>query len=173
LRAKSQSLDVTKELKSLASTVGDFISYWGFRSIHGQLWTLIWLSQDAMTGAQLGRALGVSKALVSSALAELEGYGLVRATASEDARAKCYDANEDVYSVIKGVLRDREMRLMSRAEGEVTYLKRRLLTDSALHAKVAPKRLQTLAEMVNAGNSALALLTSSAGLEVMFSDKEP
>jgi len=155
----------TSSLKSLAASVGDFIAYWGFRGIHGQLWALVWLAREPQTGAQLCRALEVSKALVSPALAELEEYDLVRQVESTDGRAKRYVANPDVYGVIKNVLRNREMSLLSRAEGEVTYVLRRMATDAVLADAVVPERLLALQSMIAAGNGALALLTAIDGLE--------
>lgn len=160
--------DLSTGIKSLAASVGDFIAYWGFRGIHGQLWTAIWLSKAPLSGAELARALDVSKALVSPALAELEGYDLVRQVASDDARAKRYVANPDVYEVIKEVLRKREMRLLAQSEAEMIYLRRRLDTDSELSGLVSGERLEALQIMVTAGNTALMLLTAGNGFEALL-----
>lgn len=124
-----------------------------------------WLARDPQSGAQLCRALDVSKALVSPALAELEEYDLIRQVESVDGRARRYVANPDVYRVIRAVLRKREMSLLSRAEGEVTYLTRRLATEAVLADAVASERLQALRSMIAVGNGAIALLTAIAGLE--------
>lgn len=159
-------------LKSLAEAVGEFIAYWGFRGIHGQIWIIVWLSREAQTGAQIGRALGVSKALVSTALSELEAYDLIRQVDSVDGRAKCYVANPDVYEVIKTVLRQREMKILSRAEAEATYIRRLVATDSSLAKAIMPDRLEAIESMISAGNGALALLTASSGLEDVFLNGE-
>lgn len=53
------------ELEDLANEVGDFICYWGFKKIHGRLWTHIYLARVPLDAGQLMQRLKVSKALIS------------------------------------------------------------------------------------------------------------
>jgi len=62
----------------VCEATGEFIAWWGFKSIHGRIWALLALSRDPVSQAELSRTLGVSRALVSGAIAELLEYGLVR-----------------------------------------------------------------------------------------------
>ena len=103
-----------KHLAALSGAVGDFIRYWGFRRIHGEIWTQIYLSKDPLSGVELTQRLGVSKALVSPALKELEDYKLILVR-KEDNKTKRYFANPDVFDVIKDILQKREMQLIEKA----------------------------------------------------------
>ncbi len=146
------------QLKSMASSVGDFIRYWGFRRIHGQLWTQIYLSQNALSGAELVKALGVSKALVSPALGELINYRLIECT-EVDGRTKKYAANPKVFEVIQKILKDRERSLIAKAKENFELLSSLTRENDPL---INNERLRALGEMISAGSFALDLVISSA-----------
>lgn len=52
VRQKLNDREIEK-LRSLSDSVGDFIRHWGFRRIHGQIWTQVFLSKDSLSGAEL------------------------------------------------------------------------------------------------------------------------
>ncbi len=97
----------------VCDAVGTFIAYWGFKAIHGRIWTLLALKGRPLSQAALARTLGVSRALVSSAIAELSGYGLVRPVGGH--RNAPYEAVMDVWPVIADVLRTREWMMIESA----------------------------------------------------------
>lgn len=99
--------DVIK-LQNLASGVGQFIRYWGFRNIHGEIWSIVFLHQNPLSGIEIGQILNVSKALVSPALKELVEEGLIKQIQSENSKTKRYVAEEDVVKIIQSVLKRRE-----------------------------------------------------------------
>jgi DNA-binding transcriptional regulator GbsR (MarR family) len=145
-----------RELKRLASVVGDFIRYWGFRRIHGQVWTQVYLSTAPLSGAELTRILGVSKALVSPALKELEFFDLIRRAAGGDEKTKRYEANPDVFSVIQKVLREREQKLLVRAAQGVEAAQKACAGSPAVNSE----RLEQLSEMVASANIAIEWVAS-------------
>ncbi len=102
-------------LRKLSGAIGDFIRYWGFRRIHGQIWTQVFLAKHPLSGSELSRLLKVSKALVSPALSELVAHGLIRQIGG-DKKTKTYVAEPDVLKVIQNILRSREFLLVKRAE---------------------------------------------------------
>ena len=104
---------LTTRVVAVCDAVGDFIESWGFRSIHGRVWTLLALSSRPLAQAEIAERLGVSRSLVSMAMTELDGFGLVRATGPE--RQAPWEANLDVWPIITDVLRAREWMLMERA----------------------------------------------------------
>jgi len=97
----------------VCEATGDFIAWWGFKSIHGRVWALLALSRKPLSQAEIGRTLGVSRALVSGAISELTDYGLVRANG--DHRLAPYEAVMDIWPVIADVMRRREWMLVERA----------------------------------------------------------
>lgn len=159
-KKSSKSTDPTRRssekarLKAFADSVGDFIRYWGFRRIHGQIWTVIYLSNKPLSGVELTRTLGVSKALVSPALGELLSHKLIL-NAGGDLKTKLYIANPDVISVIADVLQTREVRLLDDAQSRFTALSKAPLSKLP---NIDFPRLTELGSMIAMARSVLDLL---------------
>lgn len=90
--------------------IGAFIEYWGFKAIHGRIWTLLALSKAPLSQTQIAQILGVSRSLVSGAMSELVDFGLVRPV--DGHRKAPYEAVVDVWPTISDVLRSREWMLI-------------------------------------------------------------
>lgn len=148
-----------EELNALASAVGDFIRYWGFRRIHGQIWTVVYLSKEPLSGADLVRQLGVSKALVNDALHELVEHDLLEAEAA-DGRTNLYRANPKVYDVIKAILANREAVLIQEARQRFEGLKQRLAASD--ETAVEASRLAELGTMIQAALLALKVVARTS-----------
>ncbi|MBC7464482.1 MAG: hypothetical protein H7256_00690 [Bdellovibrio sp.] len=103
---------VPAEFEHLADQVGSFIEFWGFKKIHGQIWTHIWLSSKPIAATVLVKRLGCSKALVSLALKDLIHYKVILVVGQGDRRKILLKANEDVQSVISNVLHLREAKML-------------------------------------------------------------
>ena len=101
----------------VCNSVGTFIEWWGFKAIHGRVWTLLALSKLDLTQAELARRLGVSPALLSSAIHELEQFGLVKHVEADagQGRSAAWSAVMDVWPVIGDVLRNREYAMVESA----------------------------------------------------------
>lgn len=110
-RVPSDRLSV--RVRQVCDSVGSFIEYWGFKAIHGRIWTLLALSTTPLTQVEVADFLDVSRSLVSGAMAELLEHGLVRPTA--DHRNAPYTAVLDVWPTIADVLREREWMLVETA----------------------------------------------------------
>ena len=104
---------LTQRVIDVCDAAGAFIEYWGFKAIHGRVWALLALSKTPMSQTEVVDVLGVSKALVSSAVSELMEYGLIRPVSER--RNAPYVAVIDVWPVISQVLRTREWMLMESA----------------------------------------------------------
>ena len=102
-----------KRVLRVCDSAGAFIEWWGFKAIHGRVWTLLALKGAPMTQSKVAQTLGVSKALVSTAVSELSDFGLVRPI--QDHRNSPYEATIDVWPTISDILRTREWMLMESA----------------------------------------------------------
>jgi DNA-binding transcriptional regulator GbsR (MarR family) len=142
-------------LRRFTASVGDFIRYWGFRRIHGQIWAAVYISENGLSGTELAQLLGVSKALVSPALGELEEYGLI-AQSGGDRKTKLYVANEDVFSVIKEILEKREKVLIITAKKRLESLQVACKADAS--AEVCSKKLADVAAMIQMAQTTLDLI---------------
>ena len=149
-----------KDLINLANTVGDFIRYWGFRRIHGQIWTQVFLSQISLSGADLTRSLKVSKALISPALKELLKHKLI-IEHKVDSKTKSYSANSNVLEVIRNVLLKRESILIKKAEKNFLALKNSLKESSQINTT----RLNELGSMISVGTLASDFILTNLSKE--------
>lgn len=104
---------LSTRIGQVCDAVGAFIEYWGFKAIHGRIWALLALRDGPMAQADIAKTLRVSRPLVSAAIAELAGFGLVKPTS--ESRNAPYEAVMDVWSTIADVLRSREWMLLESA----------------------------------------------------------
>ena len=117
MKSTAENLDTadpaTRRVLGVCDAVGAFIEYWGFKSIHGRVWTLLALRAQPMAQSEIASTLGVSRSLISGAVSELAKHGLVRATGEH--RNAPYVAVMDFWPTIADVLRGREWMLLERA----------------------------------------------------------
>lgn len=146
----------------MAELVGDFIRYWGFRKIHGEIWTIVYLSRESLSGADLVEILDVSKALVSPALKELEAEGLIFQTDSENSKTKRYVAEDDVLRVIKKVLDRREKPMIEKILGAQVRLEKDVLgLRPGLGPIVNEERFRKLRRMTEVAQMSLQMISDS------------
>ena len=145
-----------QSLQELANSIGDFIRYWGFRRIHGSIWTILYLSKKPLTGAELVEKLQVSKALISSALSEMEGWELIVSVDSDNAKAKFFRAESDVIKVIHKVLVVREKVMLEKVKFHFDVVKS--ISKLGLDENINPERLKNLGAMIDFAVRALRVL---------------
>lgn len=165
VKAKSQkagSNALERSTRDLSSAVGDFIRCWGFRRIHGEIWTQLFLSKEPMSGSQLVSALGVSKALVSPALQELLRYGLIHQVPGADERSKQFIAECNVFAVISKILQSREIPMLRKIQEHYTAVSEQVSSNPGASGLEA-SRLASLGMWIAAaslGLEPLAMMSS-------------
>jgi hypothetical protein len=129
----------------------------------------LYLTGKDMSGAELVKCLGVSKALVSPALAELLEYRLIE-PAGGDGKTRMYRASPDVKAVIRQVLATRERSLIAAAAAQAERLTlpaerpvpaaRAAPTPRTAKkpATVDPERLSDLKAMISTADTTLNLI---------------
>jgi DNA-binding transcriptional regulator GbsR (MarR family) len=60
-----------------ADAIGDIIEHWGFRKGLGRVWTVLFISGEALPAAEIGDRLSMSAGAVSMTLTELQRWGVV------------------------------------------------------------------------------------------------
>jgi DNA-binding transcriptional regulator GbsR (MarR family) len=155
-------------LNALAEQVGNFIEYWGFKKIHGVIWTHLYLSPVPISAQELISRLKVSKALISLSMKDLLHYRLILQTEdSQGKKNKFYVANPDVFSVIRGVLETREKQMLSRIMNEFKNMEEAYEQSSNRNA-IDKERMAILGKMVNGANSALQNFIMLTQVDVSF-----
>jgi DNA-binding transcriptional regulator GbsR (MarR family) len=98
------------------------MEYWGFKKIHGRIWTHIFLADSPLDAGTLLRRLDVSKALMSMSLAELLDHDVIQVAGKSESGTTTYKANPDITHTILTILRKRERRMLSRASSAAKIL---------------------------------------------------
>lgn len=151
-------------LGTLAEQIGFFIQYWGFKKIHGQLWTYIYLSSRPVSAHELGKKLGVSKALISLSMKDLVEYNLIQQVESENKKTKLFVANPDVFNVILNVLRQREAQMLQKIDK--TFLNLEKVCAENNPEDLDPNRIEQLGQMISIANLLLQNLIDLKAVDV-------
>ena len=164
------------QLNSLAEEIGSFIEYWGFKKIHGMIWTHLYLSSAPLSALQLIQKLKVSKALVSISIKDLLKYQLIIQTEeSENKKNKFYYTNPDIFGAIRNVLENREVKMMERIRNEFKLMKELKKQKPELTKDIVnPEKLDQLEMMISGASEVLKSLSSvsdidSNMIQMMFS----
>lgn len=91
-----------------ADAIGDVIGYWGFRKALGRVWTVLYLGEEPRSAADLAKTLSISAGTVSTTLAELGRWGVVRRVWRPGQRKEFYEAETDFWKMISRVVNERE-----------------------------------------------------------------
>ena len=155
---------VPPELEELAAEVGDFICYWGFKKIHGRLWTHVYLTDEPLDAGQLMQRLKVSKALISLSLNDLLRYEVIGEAGKSARGTQLYVANSDLLEVILNTLRRRERKMLIKAETGHRMLAM-LGTDRLNRARLSRARIDALGHVIQLAQNALLSLLELTSLE--------
>jgi len=115
-------IDEKRKLNDLIDGVGSFIEYWGFRKIHGRIWSRVYVSDRPLSTPEIVSSLGVSKALVSGALNELLEHKLVVKVGQVKFGGITYIACPNPAEVVRDVVRNRELVLLEKIQSDLADL---------------------------------------------------
>ncbi|MEM7135048.1 MAG: hypothetical protein AAF500_00645 [Myxococcota bacterium] len=143
------------------------MEFWGFRRHMGRIWTILYLSPEAMTTAGLAETLQLSSSAVSLSLGELVRWGAVRKTWRPGERKDFYAAETSVWKLLRRVYERRELNLIREAAETFADAQRRL---EEARPRATPKerrrvdhmrkRLSRLSALTKAGERLLGLLVA-------------
>jgi DNA-binding transcriptional regulator GbsR (MarR family) len=103
----------------VVDAVGTVIEFWGFKRSHGRLWALLYLRGDALTALELQELLGASKGAISMITRELEQWGVIKRVRSPSDAAWRFDAETNLMRMVRRVIEDREIRVITRAREDL------------------------------------------------------
>jgi DNA-binding transcriptional regulator GbsR (MarR family) len=143
------------ELRETAGLIGEFIQYWGFKKVHGRIWAYLFLMKTPLSTRHLCELLKISNSLVSISVAELMKYGVISEAGKGPNGVLLYQANPDVGSVIAGVLRNREQKLLRLIQSSAENLPPRSPSPVGSEVRMDAARIKQLAEWVVIANGFL------------------
>ncbi len=159
------------ELEELSRGVGEIIEFWGFKQIHGVIWTHLFLSPEPLSASTLVTRLGVSKALMSLSIKELLRHRVILPVANErNRKTKFYVANSDLFPVIQEVLENRELRMIANIVARCHHLKASLSSRSESET-IAPEKLESMLRLSEEAEFTLRNLLTMPGISPGFLKK--
>jgi len=84
--------------------------FWGFPKAMGAIYGAVYLSSEPLSLDEIVEQVGVTKGAVSTHVRALERLGMVHRQIRLGDRKDYYEAEDDFWKVIKGVLREREQQ---------------------------------------------------------------
>lgn len=134
--------------------VGRMMELWGFKRIHGMVWTFIYLSARPVSAQDIREGLGISTGLASMTLADLQRWDVVHRRSPPGERRDYYEAEANIWRPILKVLREREFYQMSATVDALRDFQQRLSNSAeGTHIYAAGR----LAELIQLGEMALRL----------------
>ena len=98
-----------------AATMGDLVDFWGFKSSMGKIWKLLYLSTRPLSADEICDRTGLSSRAVSMGLTELQKCGIAEKAVVSGARKRHYQAETDVWGIVRRIFAERELRLIAKA----------------------------------------------------------
>jgi HTH-type transcriptional regulator, glycine betaine synthesis regulator len=146
--------------------MGELVSFWGFKASLGRIWTLLYLSASSLTADVIADRTQLSSGAVSMALSELSRWGLVAKDPKPTERKRHYQAQTDMWRIVRRIFREREMRMVGRAIQQfadaITILDEVSARDpSDTATQLAQKRLKRLLDLTRIGYRSLETFAES------------
>jgi DNA-binding transcriptional regulator GbsR (MarR family) len=150
-----------------ADAIGRLMEFWGFRRHMGRLWTILYLSPEPMTTAELADTLQLSTSAVSLSLGELVRWGAIRKTWRPGERKDFYEAESSVWKLLRRVYERRELNLIREAtdafreaQTRLDEIRSELGMSERRRVDYMRKRLSRLSALSKAGERLVSLLVA-------------
>jgi DNA-binding transcriptional regulator GbsR (MarR family) len=91
-----------------ADAIGAIMELWGFRRQLGRVWTVLFLSERPLHAPELCERLQISTGLLSMTLTELRRWEAVRSVEVPGDRKEHFEAEVNVWKLVRKVLSERE-----------------------------------------------------------------
>lgn len=101
--------------ESTTAGLGRLVRFFGFNDVMGRLYGTLLLSPEALSLDDLASKLEISKGSVSMNMRALERWGMAKEVWMRGERKKYYEAESDLWQVIRNVLGGREQREVQKA----------------------------------------------------------
>ena len=169
----------TKEKRALwpseaavSDVVGRLIEFWGFKRNMGRIWSVLYLSPDALSAEELRAALKLSSGAVSMTLNELLRWGVVRKVWVQGERKDFFTAEVQLWRMISRVFNEREraevmmaIEAFEEALTDVGKLRQSADPKTRERAELQYERIKGLLELAKLGKRLLDTLVATAKLD--------
>lgn len=140
---------MSEEEIAFAEIIGDLVEQWGFRRHLGRIWSLLFLSSDPVSASEIQDKLGMSAGGVSTALAELQVWGVIKRIRLAGDRNFYFTAEKQIWRSISTVLHTRELRILEEASGGLDRLEQTLKKSSVKNSEFQAARVKHVNQAVD------------------------
>ena len=158
---------------AVADAVGNLMELWGFRRQLGRIWAVLFLSERPLAAPELCGRLHISTGLLSMSLSELRGWGVVKGVAVPGDRKEHFEAETNIWAMVRRVLAERERQAIQGAREAVEAALQEVkgaLSDLdptvKAQARFRVQRLEQLAQLCRVGQNLLDVLLDSARVDI-------
>ncbi len=102
--------ELTPVTKNFILRWGEMGNVWGINRTIAQIYALLYLSPEPLTADEISETLTVARSTVSTALHELQNWGLVKIVHVLGDRRDHFEAMSDVPEMFRVILRQRKSR---------------------------------------------------------------
>ena len=124
------------EAKAFILHWGEMGTQWGVSRSVAQVHALLYLSDRPIDAEAIVDALGLARSNVSTALKELQGYGIVRRVHVEGDRRDHFIAETDLWEMLMRIVQERKKREIDPTIALLGELAERLKDDTTAPAQV-------------------------------------
>jgi HTH-type transcriptional regulator, glycine betaine synthesis regulator len=171
--SRARSFALQRAELAVADAVGELMELWGFRRQLGRIWAVLFLSERPLAAPDLCERLQISTGLLSMSLSELRSWGVVRTVSVPGDRKEHFEAETNIWSLVRRVLAERERKAIDAALATVEQALREVkaaLSDVDPAVKSAARfrlqRLEQLAQLCRVGQGLLQVLLQSARVDI-------
>lgn len=107
------TIENTQIRDNMVQSLGHLAESAGFNRTIGQIYGMLYLSPVRLSLGEIAECLAISKGNISLNMRTMERLGLVRRYNRPADRRDYYEADVDFWKVIRGILRDREKKLIN------------------------------------------------------------
>ncbi|WP_322740344.1 GbsR/MarR family transcriptional regulator [Sphingomonas sp. M1-B02] len=127
---------------------GEMGTQWGVNRSVSQVHALLYLSDSALPADDIVDQLGLARSNVSTALKELQGYGIVRRVHVENDRRDHFTAEADLWEMLMRISAERKRREIDPTIALLAELAEQLAEDKAAPAHVR-ERITRMHEFIS------------------------
>jgi len=148
--------------------IARLMELWGFRKSLGQIWTLLYLSDEPLPAAEIAQHLSISRGSTSMALQELLRWGVVRKSWKRGERKDFFEAEGNVVKLALRVLNERELPAIDEAISSLGAVLGALEEGDAPAEEHFRGRTGDLLRLTKSGRSFLKSLVGPGGAALPF-----
>jgi HTH-type transcriptional regulator, glycine betaine synthesis regulator len=165
--AEMAETDVQQAELRVAEVIGQLMEFWGFKAVMGRLWSMLYLSPDPLSAAELGERLAISTGAVSMAVADLQKWGVIKKTWRPGERRDYYEPETSIWKMVSRVFRERELTYVREAIGafeaalkQIASVRRDATPVEKKRLKFVEGRLDSLLTLARVGEGLINMLLS-------------